>query len=115
MDTNELIKRLFDNGKGEYVEKLKSLPVDELTKLVDTINEIGCHYKDKYSTQLKGTVTSFKSIIDSLQEKREYIPYSYTYRTKDPDSLILKIVTKFLDEKFDSRITPNYLLINARN
>ena len=109
-----LIKLLIRTGNNKYVEMLGILKDDKVTLLLSSIPEIEEHYKETLLHQLKGGEEAFRSLLGKLQERYSFA--SITSRLKDVNSLIVKIVTKYLD----ANVKPNdentkYLSITADN
>ena len=114
-DIEDIVNLLKSNGKGEYLSKLDRLPKEEVILLGETLSKIRLHYDEKYSDLQHATLTAFERILVRLRDKCSVVPYSYTYRLKDVDSLLLKILTKYIDEKIDGCENLTYSLINVDN
>ena len=109
-DVASLKEFLRRKGKSNYSEILDNLPNGEVRRLVDTLNAIELDYDSKrFRTEQEKTVTAFSIRLDELLRRCAPIRFTYLHRLKSSDSLLLKILTNYLDEKSD------YMQIDAEN
>ena len=109
-DADYIIKLLKKSGKSEYISALYYF--DACEKLLAMLGEIAEHYRDKLRPTLEGEVTTFQKKLEKLRKNSNFA--YITYRIKEVESLIVKIITKYFDAR-NHRADPKYLYINSDN
>ena len=112
-DANNITTLLNRVGKSDYVKDLYDLG-DEYRLLIEKVEAISSNYENNYIKSLIGTEIVFRELMNELKQKCDFA--YYTSRFKDIDSLIVKIITKYIDAKKSGKAEDSkYLAINPEN